>query len=279
MTTWHHQYGAAARDSWDLIIDSATPHWEHTGLKVATLAAGERRILPADAVERIIVPLSGSFTVEVVTGERFDLAGRPSVFSGPTDLAYLGPDTAATLSGSGRVAVCEARSTTPRPAARLDASAIPVEDRGAGSCYRAVRNFGVPGVLDAESIIACEVITPSGNWSSYPPHKHDEELDGVEAELEEIYYFELSTIASAPAGVRNAPFGYQRVSASPGRDIDVLVEVHDRDVVLVPFGWHGPSMAAPGYDMYYLNVMAGPGRERAWRITDHPDQAWIRQTW
>jgi 5-deoxy-glucuronate isomerase len=73
--------------------------------------------------------------------------------------------------------------------------------------------------------------------------------------------------------------GYQRVSASPGRHIDVLAEVADGDVVLVPFGWHGPSMAAPGYDMYYLNVMAGPGRERAWRISDHPDHAWIRQTW
>jgi len=68
-------------------------------------------------------------------------------------------------------------------------------------------------------------------------------------------------------------------SSSPDHDIEVLEEVHDRDTVLVPYGWHGPCVAAPGFDMYYLNVMAGPGSERAWKISDHPDQAWVRGTW
>jgi 5-deoxy-glucuronate isomerase len=159
-------------------------------------------------------------------------------------------------------------------------SATPIEFRGSGNMSREVRNFGTPGVAEAESIIACEVLTPGGNWSSYPPHKHDRELEGVETELEEIYYFQLRTAPDGgPAPERCAPLGYQRVSASDDRSIDVLAEVHDGDVVLVPFGWHGPSMAAPGYDMYYLNVMAGPGRERAWRITDHPDQTWLRTMW
>jgi 5-deoxy-glucuronate isomerase len=74
-----------------------------------------------------------------------------------------------------------------------------------------------------------------------------------------------------------------RTSSSPGHDIDICEEVHDRDAVLVPYGWHGPCVAAPGHDMYYLNVMAGPpnpnGGERAWKISDHPDQTWIRGTW
>jgi 5-deoxy-glucuronate isomerase len=70
-----------------------------------------------------------------------------------------------------------------------------------------------------------------------------------------------------------------RTSSSPRHDIEVLEEVHDRDTVLVPYGWHGPCVAAPGFDMYYLNVMVGPGAERAWKITDHPDQAWVRDTW
>jgi 5-deoxy-glucuronate isomerase len=136
-----------------------------------------------------------------------------------------------------------------------------------------VRNFGTPGALDAAKIIACEVITPAGNWSSYPAHKHDEASE-TESELEEIYYFE---IAAGPDG--QPGFGFMRTSSSPAHEIEVLEEVHDRDTVLVPYGWHGPCVAAPGFDMYYLNVMAGPGAERVWKISDHPDQAWVRSTW
>ena len=123
----------------------------------------------------------------------------------------------------------------------------------------------MPQTLDADRIIACEVITPGGNWSSYPPHKHDEERPG-ESALEEIYYFE----------VRGANgIAYQRVYGS----VDVLAEVRSGDVVLIPHGWHGPSMAVPGYDLYYLNVMAGPGAERAWLICDDPAHSWVRETW
>ena len=156
---------------------------------------------------------------------------------------------------------------------------LPVELRGAGMASREVRNFGTPGVLDADSIIACEVITPAGNWSSYPPHKHDEERPGVEAELEEIYYFEtqVESGSSAPEGAD--PVGYQRVYGTGERPIDVLAEVRTGDVVLVPHGWHGPAMAAPGYDLYYLNIMAGPGQERAWLICDDPAHGWVRETW
>jgi len=156
---------------------------------------------------------------------------------------------------------------------------VPVELRGAGVASREVRNFGIPGVLDADSIIACEVITPGGNWSSYPPHKHDEERPGVETELEEIYYFEVAPSAGAPEAAGTSPVGYQRVYGTDDRPIDVLAEVRSGDVVLVPHGWHGPAMAAPGYDLYYLNVMAGPGAERAWLICDDPAHGWVRDTW
>ncbi|MET0817921.1 MAG: 5-deoxy-glucuronate isomerase, partial [Solirubrobacteraceae bacterium] len=117
------------------------------------------------------------------------------------------------------------------------------------------------------------VLTPAGNWSSYPPHKHDEEVPGVETALEEIYYYE---VARSPQGAPG--FAYQRVYGSgPGREIDVTAEVRSGDAIVMPHGYHGPSMAAPGYDLYYLNVMAGP--ERAWRFTDDPEHAWIRGTW
>ena len=165
------------------------------------------------------------------------------------------------------------------PLTRVDASEVPVELRGAGIASREVRNFGVPGVLDADSVIACEVVTPAGNWSSYPPHKHDEERPGVETELEEIYYFEVGAVGRASERPARQGMGYQRVYGTDARPIDVLAEVRSGDVVLVPHGWHGPAMAAPGYDLYYLNVMAGPGPERAWLICDDPDHGWVRDTW
>jgi 5-deoxy-glucuronate isomerase len=149
---------------------------------------------------------------------------------------------------------------------------VPVERRGAGPSSRLVRNFGTPGTLTANSIIACEVITPGGNWSSYPAHKHDEPSEH-ESELEEIYYFEIAAGPATEPGL-----GYFRTSSS-ARQIELLEEVRDRDSVLVPYGWHGPAVAAPGHDMYYLNVMAGPGAEREWKITDHPEQAWVRTSW
>jgi 5-deoxy-glucuronate isomerase len=246
----------------------------YTSLEIVELsAAGERRFGTAED-EVIVVPLSGA--VRVVTGnDSFDLAGRTDVFAGPTDVAYVGRDSTVVLSSAdgGRFALCGARTGQTLPARRLAAADVPVEARGAGQCSRQVRNFGTPDTLPAGSIIACEVITPGGNWSSYPAHKHDEASES-ESVLEEIYYFE---IAAGPNG--QPGLGLFRTSSSPGHEIDLCEEVRDRDTVLVPYGWHGPAAAAPGHDMYYLNVMAGPGPERAWRITDHPEQAWVRSTW
>ena len=128
---------------------------------------------------------------------------------------------------------------------------------------RQINNFCGPDTDFADRLIAVEVLTPGGNWSSYPPHKHDEDIPGVETALEEIYYFEVA----------DGGFAYQR-AYGPG--VDILEEVRSGDHVLLPSGYHGPSMAAPGYDLYYLNVMAGPG-ERAWRFTDDPAHAWIRE--
>ena len=220
------------------------------------------------------MPLSGAVLVRW-TGRDLDLDGRPDVFAGPTDSAYLPVHSVATLhsAAGGRFALCGARPSGAAVPLRT-AAEVPVELRGAGRSSRQVRNFGTPEALEAGALIACEVITPGGNWSSYPAHKHDEAGEG-ESELEEIYYFE---IAAGPHG--EPGLGFMRTSSSPGHPIEILEEVHDRDTVLVPFGWHGPCVAAPGHWMYYLNVMAGrPGAERAWLISDHPDQTWVRSTW
>jgi 5-deoxy-glucuronate isomerase len=280
---WVRPLGTATTDSWEVAIDDGVDSWQHTSLYAGRLAEGESREIPAGEWEHVVVPLSGSVTVESAAGKA-TLAGRSSVFAGPTDVAYVARDSSFTVTASGgsaRVAVCGARASAPKePAFRhVAVDDVPVELRGAGSASREVRNFGVPGVLDADSIIACEVITPAGNWSSYPPHKHDEERDGVETELEEIYYFEVQTETGAPAAEGADPIAYQRVYGTQERPIDVLAEVRSGDVVLVPHGWHGPAMAPPGYDLYYLNVMAGPGQERAWLICDDPAHGWVRETW
>ncbi len=253
------------------------PGWCWTGLEVIDLAPGESRPVDTGGLEYIVLPLRGGAEVSEA-GRTYVLAGRPDVFSGPSDLLYVGRESSFALSSpaGGRIALASAVAARSFPTRYLPAEDVPVEIRGAGQATRQVRNFGTPGVLAADSIIACEVITPAGNWSSYPPHKHDEERPGVETHLEEIYYFELQTEAGAEAG---EPIGYQRVYGTAERPIEVLAEVRSGDVVLVPHGWHGPAMAPPGYDMYYLNVMAGPGEERAWLICDDPAHAWVRQTW
>ncbi|MGH9066388.1 MAG: 5-deoxy-glucuronate isomerase, partial [Acidimicrobiales bacterium] len=131
-----------------------------------------------------------------------------------------------------------------------------------------VNNFLEPDAFPADKLVAVEVITPAGNWSSYPPHKHDENREG-EAVLEEIYYFEISS----PEG-----FAVQRLYTGDG-EIDLCEPVGTGDVVLIPRGYHGPSMAAPGYDLYYLNVLAGPGEERTMAFCDDPAHHWVRRTW
>jgi 5-deoxy-glucuronate isomerase len=248
--------------------------WGYSSLKIISLQPQGSHRFDTGSEEVIMLPLNGSVAVNV-DDAHCELEGRPSVFDGPTDLVYVGPGKAVTLrsTAGGRFALCGARAQSALPLHYLAASQVPVELRGAGQSSRQVRNFGTPGSLEAAKIIACEVITPAGNWSSYPAHKHDETTE-TESELEEIYYFE---IAAGPNG--QPGFGFMRTSSSPGREIEVLEEVHDRDTVLVPYGWHGPCVAAPGFDMYYLNVMAGPGAERVWKISDHPDQAWVRDTW
>ncbi len=265
--------GEAVVEPYALEITPKSAGWDFSGLRILELAPGESQSFATEDAEMLVLSLSGSAEVDV-DGEPFTLIGRETVFSGVSDVVYVPRDSRCTVASAagGRFALPSARCDAKLPAAYVPAADVPAELRGAGPASRQVNNFGVPGVLDADRLIACEVLTPGGNWSSYPPHKHDEDREG-EAKLEEIYYFEVADGPNGP-GV-----GYQRVYGHEGADIDVTAEVADGDVVLVPHGWHGPSIAAPGYDLYYLNVMAGPGAERAWLICDDPQHAWIRDTW
>ncbi|SDT08120.1 5-deoxy-glucuronate isomerase [Microlunatus soli] len=260
--------------SYDVEITPESAGWGFSSLRTFALDPGGRRELRTGAEEMILIPLAGSASV-TSGAETFQLAGRESVFAGPSDFGYLPVDSTAEVVSErgGRFALCGARTDVRLPFRYGAATDVPVELRGAGQSSRMVRNFGTVGVFETGKLIACEVITPDGNWSSYPAHKHDQ-AGPQESELEEIYYFEID---AGPGG--EPGFGYMRTTASDDRPIDVLQEVRDRDVVLVPYGWHGPCVAAPGFEMYYLNVMAGPADERAWLISDHPDHAFVRATW
>jgi 5-deoxy-glucuronate isomerase len=201
------------------------------------------------------------------------------VFDGPTDVLYLPAGTTAEVRGQGRVAIAEAPTSGAREWQYIPASETPVELRGAGRSSRQVHNFGTPQALDAARLIVCEVITPAENWSSYPPHKHDEHVPGHESRLEEIYYFETAPVAGADSAAADAAFGMFSTYSSPAGEIEINAMVRTGDIALVPFGYHGPAVAAPGYDLYYLNVMAGPDPEREWLISDDPAHAWVRDTW
>ncbi|GLF93625.1 5-deoxy-glucuronate isomerase [Streptomyces yaizuensis] len=262
--------GSAADGPYALRVDPERAGWIHSSLRVLELAPGASHTLDTGESEWIVLPLSGGCTVRV-DDTVFQLLGRESVFSGVTDFAYL-PRTAQaqiTSGAGGRFALAGAKCGRRLPARYGPAPEVPVELRGSGACSRQVNNFAAADTFDCDRLIAVEVLTPGGNWSSYPPHKHDEHRPGSESVLEEIYYFE----------VEGDGVGYQRVSPSRDGGTDVLAEVRGGDTVLIPDGWHGPSIAAPGRTLYYLNVMAGPGEHREWLISDHPDHAWIRGTW
>ena len=255
-------------------VTPADAGWTYSGLRVVTLAPGERHSIVTGEEEMLVLPLAGSFVVEC-DGEVLDLEGRASVFSRVSDFAYVPRDARVTVRSpeGGRFALPSARCERRLPVRYAKAEDVSVELRGAGLCSRQVNNVAAAHTFECDRMIVVEVLTPAGNWSSYPPHKHDEHRPGAESALEEIYYFE---IADGPGG---AGIGYQRVYGTADRPADLLAEVRTGDAVTVPHGWHGPSMAAPGYDLYYLNVMAGPGAERAWLIRDDPAHAWVRDTW
>ncbi|MER5522052.1 5-deoxy-glucuronate isomerase [Streptomyces sp. NPDC002763] len=269
---YHLPKGTSADGPYDLLVTPESAGWGYSGLRILTLGPDQAHTLSTGDAEFLVLPLTGSCTV-TTDGKAFELTGRTGVFDSATDFAYLPRESEALISSAdgGTFALPSARTERSSLSARYGPKEdVPVELRGAGACSRQVNNYCLPGTFEAEQLLVCEVLTPGGNWSSYPPHKHDTARPGEESELEEIYYFQV-------AG--EGGFAYQRVYSTEDRPIDVLAEVRSGDTVLIPHGWHGPSVAAPGYDLYYLNVMAGPGQDRAWLICDDPAHGWVRGTW
>ena len=214
--------------------------------------------------EVALVPLSGRCRVEA-EGEAWELGGRASVFEGMPWALYLPRDTPYRAEVEGEVAICGARCERRREPVLVRPEDAEIEVRGAGNATRQINHIVKPE-FPAERLLVVEVFTPSGNWSSYPPHKHDEDRPPDEVVLEETYYFRTA---------KPEAFAVQRLY-SPRHGLDVTATVRDGDLMLVPYGYH-TTAAAHGYDLYYLNALAGERRSMA--AADDPDLAWIRAAW
>lgn len=217
-----------------------------------------------DDAETVLVPLSGACRVEA-DGRVWELGGRENVFAGLPWALYLPRETFYKVETEGEVAVCGARSTERREPVLISPDDVDIEVRGAGNATRQINHIVKPD-FPAERILVVEVFTPAGNWSSYPPHKHDEDHAPDEVVLEETYYYRTE---------KPEAFAVQRLY-SPSRGVDVTATIRDGDLMLVPFGYH-TTCAAHGYNLYYLNALAGDRRSMA--ASDDPGLAWIRSAW
>jgi 5-deoxy-glucuronate isomerase len=233
-----------------------------------------QRLTPQDRVEEDtgnrelgIVLFGGQCSVESSRGAWTRIGRRPDVFSGMPYALYLPISTKFTVTTETGcdLAFCYCRAEKPFPARLVTPADVDVEIRGAGNATRQINGIFKPG-FPADRLIVVEVYTPGGNWSSYPPHKHDVHNPPGEVDLEEIYYYRIDR----PEG-----FAIQKVY-TPDRRIDETLTVRDGEMVLVPEGYH-PVVAAHGYNAYYLNVLGGSARSLA--ASDDPHYEWVRQTW
>lgn len=247
-----------------LEVTPASAGWSHVGFKVVKLSAGEIHEGGEAGREACLVVLNGSADIRAGDKAFDEVGGRGSVFEDMAPGAVYVP-AGLPYEVRARDAIELAIGSAPgegRGDPRLiDPATMICEVRGTGTNQRFVRNI-LPETEAAESLLVVEVVTPGGHWSSYPPHKHDTASEGEETALEETYYHRLNP----PQG-----FAVQRVYTDD-RSIDETVSVEDGDVVMVPRGYH-PAGAPHGYDLYYLNVMAGP--HRRWIFRNDPAHEWI----
>jgi 5-deoxy-glucuronate isomerase len=247
-------------------VDPVRVGWSYVGFEVLALQPGELVERATRECEACVVLIAGTVRLGC-DGHDFGLVGgRAHPWAGPPDAAYLPPGSAlemAAQSQGAEVAICWAPAVGRGRARLLPGREVRPEARGRSAHARTIHPI-LMAEREAEALLVCEVLTPAGHWSSYPPHKHDRDAMPSESLLEETYYHRLSP----PNG-----FALQRVYTDDG-ELDETVTVHDRDCVLVPRGYHTVS-APPGYDLYYLNVMAGP--VRAWAIANDPNHAWVAE--
>jgi 5-deoxy-glucuronate isomerase len=253
-----------ATDGEHLSVTPDDAGWAWLSVDVRRLTPGQSVEWPADGQERLVIVLEGHASVVVGDRQMGVLGSRQSVFDGPPPPLVLvapGQSVSVRAETNALIVVGAAPGGAVERTFRIDPADILVETRGNGRTERRIHHL-LPPVSAAGRLIAFEAFTAGGNWSSYPPHKHDTEDPPTEAYLEEVYLYRFAR----PGG-----FALQRIY-TPDRSLDLSLAPADLDLVLVPAGYHVVA-AAPGYDCYYLNLMAGPNR--AWHFTVDPDHAWL----
>ncbi len=264
-----------------LDITPARAGWEFISFQVRRFARGDTWSFASGDHELALVDLTGRYTVTSNRGEWSGVGGRSSVFSGGAHALYLprGTEFRVTAEEAGELAVTWVPTDRDHEPWLIRPGEVTRSIRGGDNVSRQINELLPPG-SPVHRLVLVEVYTPSGNWSSYPPHKHDRHVvdpaSGVllEADLEEVYYYRIDR----PEG-----YAYQRVytdECSPlhqaGEPIDALIRAEDGTAVLVPEGYH-PVVSAPGYTTYYLNVLAGSAQSLA--NQDDPKFGWVKQTY
>ncbi len=242
-------------------------NFEYLSFQARKMAPGEKYSAESGGTELAVVVLGGICSVSSSRGEWKRFGGRKTVFDGFPYTLYLPVNTSFTLTADTDcdLAFCYSRAEKEHPAHLVTPDQVSIEIRGGGNATRQIHAM-IPPEFPADRLLVVEVFTPEGNWSSFPPHKHDVHNPPAEVDLEEFYYYRIER----PEG-----FAIQKVYTADRR-IDETLTVRDGELVLVPEGYH-PVVAAHGYNVYYLNALAGSARSMA--SSDDPDYAWVRNAW
>lgn len=261
----------------EVVITPKSAGWQYCGIEIFDFNKSKTHSIKMDQREGVLISLSAENIEVSVNNESFKLQGRTGVFAGISDWIYIPVGSEVKISAnSGLVALSSAVSSKIYPVAYKAKNEVSIEIRGSGFATRQVNNIATPdSFAQADRILVCEVLTPGGNWSSWPPHRHDG-IAGCEFTNEEIYYFQIGTNQSDHGS--ETGHGFFKVYSYDGK-IDETMTIKDKDLVIVPHGYHGPSIAAPEYPMYFLNVLAGPSEKRSMGFCDDPNHHWIRESW
>ncbi|GIL11949.1 MAG: 5-deoxy-glucuronate isomerase [Chloroflexota bacterium] len=254
-------------------VRAADVGWDYLNMAALRLPLGEHYGDTTGEHENVMVILGGRCHIRTGKGDYLNLGRRPNVFSGMPWALYLPrrtPFEIEALTDNLEIVSCWVPTDQDHPARLITPADSAIEIRGGGNATRQINSIIPPG-FDCHRLVCVEVFTPSGNWSSYPPHKHDiHRVDAagnvLEADLEEIYFYKLNP----PDG-----YAYQRVYTDD-RHIDALMLAQNHDAVLVPEGYH-PVVSAHGYTTYYINFLAGSAQSLA--NSDDPAYAWVKNTW
>jgi 5-deoxy-glucuronate isomerase len=254
-------------------VNAEDAGWEYLNMSAMRLNQGETFSDSTHDCENVIVIFGGRCTIRTSDGNFENIGSRKDVFSGMPTALYLSRNKdfkITALTDGFEFASCWVKTDEDHPTQLVTPESSKVEIRGGGNVTRQINSIVPPG-FDCHRIVCVEVYTPSGNWSSYPPHKHDihrEDENGnlIEADLEEIYFYKIDK----PEG-----YAYQRVY-NDDRSIDGLMMPRHHDAVLVPEGYH-PVVSAPGYTTYYLNFLAGSAQSLA--NVDDPAYSWVKEQW